>query len=75
MENKNYIMRNSTHYLNNGKIAQDHIIKSTPIKSNKIKNINGTNGKLFTQEFAVAIKKNSINKSSLNKNQNNTKRS
>ena len=57
MENKNHIMKHNIHYLNNGKIAQNYKIKSTPIKSTKIKNINATNGKLFTQELAVALKK------------------
>ena len=62
-------MKHKIHYLNNGKIAQNNIIKSTPIKSTKIKNINATNGKLFTQELAVALKKNNIKKSSINKNE------
>ncbi len=70
MENKNHIMKHNIRYLNNGKIAQNYAIKSTPIKSTKIKNINATNGKLFTQELAVAFKKNNINKSSINKNEN-----
>ena len=51
-------MKHKIHYLNNGKIVQNHIIKSTPIKSTKIKNINATNGKLFSQELTVASKKN-----------------
>ena len=66
MENKNHI--NKIHYLNNGKIAQNYIIKSTPIKSTKIKNFNATNGKLFTQELAVALK-NNIEKPNINKNE------
>ena len=69
MENKNHIMKHNIHYLNNGKIAQNFIIKSTPIKNTKIKNISATNGKLFTQELAVALKKNDFKKSSLNKNE------
>tara|TARA_Y100000589_G_scaffold331665_1_gene386259 strand:- start:2573 stop:3220 length:648 start_codon:yes stop_codon:yes gene_type:complete len=56
-------------YLNNGKVAQNYKIKSTPIKSTKFKNINITNGKLFTQELVVALKKNNIKKSSINKNE------
>ncbi len=55
-------MKHNLHYLNNGKIAQNYVIKSTPIKSSKTKNINATNGKLFTQELDVAIKKSRINK-------------
>jgi len=70
MENKNHIMKQNIHYLNNGKLAQNYIIKSTPIKSTKIKSINATNGKLFTQELAFALKKNNIKNSSLNKNEN-----
>ena len=70
MENNNHIMKHNIHYLNNGKIAQKYIIKSTPIKSTKIKNINATNGKLFSQELAVASKKNNIKKLSINKNDN-----
>ena len=66
MENKNHI--NKIHYLNNGKIAQNYIIKSTPIKSTKFKNFNATNGKLFTQELAVALK-NNIEKPNINKNE------
>ena len=62
-------MKHNIHYLNNGKIAQNFIIKSTPIKNTKIKNISATNGKLFTQELAVALKKNDFKKSSLNKNE------
>lgn len=69
MENKNHFMRNNVNYLNNGKIAQNYKIKSTPIKSAKTKNINSTNGKLFTQEFAFALKKNNIKDTSLNKNE------
>ena len=69
MENKNHIMKHNIHYLNNGKIAQNFIIKSTLIKSTKTKNINSTNGKLFTQEFAFALKKNNIKDTSLNKNE------
>lgn len=69
MENKNHFMRNNLNYLNNGKIAQNYKIKSTPIKSAKTKNINSTNGKLFTQEFAFALKKNNIKDTSLNKNE------
>ena len=71
MENRNHIMKNNINYLNNGKKAQNHIIKSTPIKSTKIKNIDTKNGKLFTHELAVAFKKNNINKSSINKNERN----
>ena len=56
-------------YLNNGKVAQNYKIKSTPIKSTKIKNINARNGKLFTQELVVALKTNNIKKSSINKNE------
>ena len=56
-------------YLNNGKIPQNYIIKSTPIKSTKIKNINEKNGKLFTKELTVALQKNNIEKSSINKNE------
>ena len=67
MENKNHIINNKVNYLNNGKIAQIYNIKSTPIKSTKIKNINSTNGKLFTQEFAFAVKKNNIKNTNLNK--------
>ena len=63
-------MRPNLHYLNNGKITQDYKIKSTQIKSNKIKNIYATNGKLFTQELAVAFKKNNIKKTSIDKNEN-----
>ena len=55
-------MKHNIHYLNNGKIAQNYMIKSTPIKSSKTKKINATNGKLFTQELDVAIKKSRINK-------------
>ena len=62
MENKSHIMKHNIHYLNNGKIAQNYVIKSTPIKSSKTKKINATNGKLFTQELDVAIKKSRINK-------------
>ena len=47
MANKNHIINHNMHYLNNGKVAQNHKIKSTPIESTKIKNINATNGKLF----------------------------
>lgn len=63
-------MKHNIRYLNNGKIAQKYIIKSTPIKRTKIKNINATNGKLFTQELAVASKENNIKKLSINKNDN-----
>ena len=70
MENKNHITRYNTRYLNNGKIAQNYIIKSTPIKSTKIKNMNATNGKLFTQELTIALQKNNIEKSNINKNDN-----
>ncbi len=70
MENKNHITRYNTRYLNNGKIAQNYIIKSTPIKSTKIKNMNATNGKLFTQELTIALQKNNIEKSNINKNYN-----
>jgi hypothetical protein len=69
MENKSNIVKHNIHYLNNGKIAQNFIIKSTPIKSTRIKNINASNGKLFTQELAVALKKHNIKKSSINKNE------
>ena len=69
MENKNHFMKNNVNYLNNGKIAQNYKIKSTLIKSTKTKNINSTNGKLFTQEFAFALKKNNIKDTSLNKNE------
>ena len=68
MENKNHIVKNKIHYLNNGKVTQNYTIKSTPIKSAKIKNINVTNGKLFTQELDAAIKKNNIKNSRINKN-------
>ncbi len=70
MENNNHIITHNIRYLNNGKIAQKYIIKSTPIKSTKIKNINATNEKLFSQELAVASKKNNIKKLSINKNEN-----
>ena len=69
MENKNHIVKNKIHYLNNGKVTQNYAIKSTPIKSAKIKNINVTNGKLFTQELDAAIKKNNIKNSRINKNE------
>ena len=69
MENKNHIVKNKIHYLNNGKVTQNYTIKSTPIKSAKIKNINVTNGKLFTQELDAAIKKNNIKNSRINKNE------
>ena len=62
-------MNNKVNYLNNGKIAQYYKIKSTSIKRIKTKNINSTNGKLFTQEFAFASKKNDIKDASLNKNE------
>ena len=68
MENKNHIMKHNIHYLNNGKTTQSIKIKSTPIKRTKIENINATNGKLFSQELAVALNKNKIDKSSINKN-------
>ena len=68
MENKNHFMKNNVNYLNNGKIAQNYKIESTPIKSNKTKNINSTNGKFFTQEFTLALKENKIKDTSLNKN-------
>ena len=55
------------HYLNNGKIEQNYVIKSTPIKKNKKSNINATNGKLFTQELVVAFKENNVKKSIINK--------
>ena len=58
----------NTRYLNNGKIAQNFIVKSTQIKSTKIKNMNVTNGKLFTQELTIALQKNNIEKSNINKN-------
>ena len=60
MENKNHIMMHNTRFLNNGKIAQNFIVKSTQIKSTKIKNMNVTNGKLFTQELTIALQKNNI---------------
>tara|TARA_B100002052_G_scaffold283665_1_gene294821 strand:+ start:52 stop:732 length:681 start_codon:yes stop_codon:yes gene_type:complete len=69
MENKNHIIEHNMRYLNNGKVAQNYKIKLTPIKSTKVKNINATNGKLFTQELFVALKKNNIKKSSINKNE------
>ena len=62
-------MKHKIHYLNNGKIAQNYTVKSTHIKSTKVKSINTTNGKLFTQELAIALKKNNIKNSSLNKNE------
>ena len=61
-------MKHNIHYLNNGKTTQSIKIKSTPIKRTKIENINATNGKLFTQELTVALNKNDIKKSSINKN-------
>ena len=69
MENNNHIMKHM-HYLNNGKIAQNYKVKSTPIKGTKYKKINATNGKLFTQELTAAFKENHIKKSSLNENKN-----
>lgn len=69
MENKNHIIRHNTRYLNNGKIAQNYTVKSTQIKSTKIKNMSATNGKLFTQELTIALQKN-IEKSNINKNDN-----
>ena len=57
MGNNNHIIEHNMRYLNNGKAAQNYKIKSTPIKSTKVKNINATNGKLFTQELFVALKK------------------
>ena len=57
------------HYLNNGKVVQNYRINSTPIKSTKVKNINTTNGKLFNQELVVALKKNNLKRSSMNKNE------
>ena len=62
-------MNNNMNYLNNGKIAQNYKIKSTPIKSTKIKNINSTNRKLFTQEFSYSLKRNNIKDASLNKSE------
>ena len=62
-------MKHNINYLNNGKISQNYTIKSTLVKGTKIKNINATNGKLFTQELAVALKKKHIKNSSLNKNE------
>ena len=62
-------MKHNIHFSNNGKITQNYTIKSTVVKSTKIKNINATNGKLFTQELAVAFKKKHIKNSSLNKNE------
>ena len=65
MENKTNIIK---HYLNNGKVAQNHSVKSTPIKSAKIKNINTNNGKIFTKELVIAFEKNNVKKLTLNKN-------
>jgi hypothetical protein len=65
MENKTNIIK---HYLNNGKVAQNHLVKSTPIKSTKIKNINTNNGKIFTKELVIAFEKNNVKKLTLNKN-------
>merc|ERR1711991_683741 len=69
MENKNHFMRQNMRYLNNGKVPQNYKIKSTPIKSTKVKNINATNGKLFTQELFIALKENNTKKSGINKNE------
>ena len=69
MGNNNHIIEHNMPYLNNGKAAQNYKIKSTPIKSTKVKNINATNGKLFTQELFVALKENNTNKPGINKNE------
>ena len=69
MGNNNHIIEHSMRYLNNGKAVLNYKIKSTPIKSTKVKNINATNGKLFTQELFVALKKNNTQKTSINKNE------
>ncbi len=69
MGNNNHIIEHNMRYLNNGKVAQNYKIKSTPINSTKVKNINATNGKLFTQELFVALKENNTNKPGINKNE------
>ena len=69
MGNNNYIIEHNMRYLNNGKVAQNYKFKSTPIKGTKVKNIKATNGKLFTQELFVALKKNNTKKSSIDKNE------
>ena len=69
MGNKYHILGHNMRYLNNGKAAQNYKIKSTPLKSTEVKNINTTNGKVFTQELFVALKKDNIKKSSINKNE------
>ena len=69
MGNNNHIIEHSMRYLNNGKAVLNYKIKSTPIKSTKVKNINATNGKLFTQELFVALKKNNTQKTSINRNE------
>ena len=69
MGNNNHIIEYNMRYLNNGKAAQNYKIKSTTIKSTKFKNINPTNGKLFTQELLVALKENNTKKSGINKNE------
>ena len=69
MGNNNHIIEHNMHYLNNGKVAQNYKIKSTPINSTKVKNINATNGKLFTQELFVALEKNNTKKSGIDKNE------
>ena len=69
MGNNNHIIEHNMRYLNNGKVAQNYKIKSTSIKSTKVKNINATNGKLFTQELFVALKENNTKKSGINKNE------
>ena len=69
MGNNNHIIEHSMRYLNNGKAVLNYKIKSTPIKSTKVKNINATNGKLFTQELFVALKKNNTQKTSINKDE------
>jgi hypothetical protein len=69
MGNNNHIIEHNMSYLNNGKAAQNYKIKSTPIKSTKVKNINATNGKLFTQELFVALKENNTIKPGINKNE------
>ena len=69
MGNNNHIIEHNMSYLNNGKTAQNYKVKSTPIKSTKVKNINATNGKLFTQELFVALKENNTKKPGINKNE------
>ncbi len=69
MGNNNHIIEHNMPYLNNGKTAQNYKVKSTLIKSTKVKNINATNGKLFTQELFVALKENNTKKPGINKNE------